>query len=149
MDNKLQDQIMSILNDVEDMNLATLRPDGYPQVTTVTFVNDGLALYFMTTEESQKVQNIDKNNKISLTVNRPYTDWQQIEGLSMGGTARFVNDPEEIERVGHLMFKKLPNLASFIPANDGNELAYLRIDPKIITVLDYKKGFGHTEEMVI
>lgn len=149
MDEKLQQQITSILNEVEDMTIATLRTDGYPQATTVTFVNDGLTLYFMTTEESQKVRNIDKNNKVSLTVNRSYTDWNHIEGLSMGGTASFVNDPEEIERIGHLMFKKHPDLASYIPAHDGNELAYIRVDPKIITVIDYKKGFGHTEQIEV
>jgi general stress protein 26 len=149
MDDRLQKQITSILNEVEDMTIATLRPDGYPQATTVTFVNDGLTLYFMTTEKSQKVQNIDKNNKVALTINRAYTDWNQIEGLSMGGTANFVSDPEEVERIGHLMFKKHPDLASFIPAYDGNELAYIRVNPKIITVLDYKKGFGHAEHVEV
>lgn len=145
MDQQHQDQITSILYDVDDMTLATQREDGFPQATTVTFVNDGLVLYFMTPEKAQKTRNIDKNNKVSLTVNRPYETWDQIEGLSMAGIARFVDDPEEKEKAGGLMFKKFPHLASFIPAHDDNELAYIRIDPKVISVLDYTKGFGHTE----
>ena len=83
MDTKLHDQITSILSEVEDMTIATIRPDGFPQATTVTFVNDGLILYFMTPENSQKVINIDKNKKVSLTVNRPYQTWDEIEGLHM------------------------------------------------------------------
>ena len=149
MDTKLHDQITSILNEVEDMTIATIRPDGFPQATTVTFVNDGLILYFMTPENSQKVINIDKNKKVSLTVNRPYNTWDEIEGLSMAGVAKFVNDPEEKTRAGGLMFKKLPELASYIPAAENVELAFIRIDPKIISVLDYKQGFGHTQHVEI
>ncbi len=145
MDQKLQNQILSILNDVDDMTIATQRADGFPQATTVTFVNDGLTLYFFTLEKAQKTRNIDKNNKVSLTINRAYKKWEEIEGLSMGGTASFVDGPEEKEKIGGLLFKKFPELAAFIPAYDENELAYIRVDPKVISVLDYKQGFGHNE----
>jgi len=145
MDNELHNQITAILNDVDDMTIATQREDGFPQATTVTFVNDGLTLYFMTPESAQKTTNIDKNNKVSLTINRAYKKWDEIEGLSMGATARFVDDPEEKEKIGGLLFKKFPQLASFIPAHDETDLAYIRVDPKVISVLDYKKGFGHSE----
>ena len=145
MDNELHKKITAILNDVDDMTIATQREDGFPQATTVTFVNDGLTLYFMTPESAQKTTNIDKNNKVSLTINRAYKKWDEIEGLSMGATARFVDDPEEKEKIGGLLFKKFPQLASFIPAHDETDLAYIRVDPKVISVLDYKKGFGHSE----
>ena len=145
MDRKLNDQILSILSDVDDMTIATQRADGFPQATTVTFVNDGLTLYFFTPEKAQKTQNIDKNNKVSLTINRPYKEWDEIEGLSMAGTASFVDDPEEKEKIGGLLFKKFPGLASYIPAYDESDLAYIRVDPKVISVLDYKQGFGHNE----
>jgi len=149
MDKELHDQIIAILNDVDDMTIATQRADGFPQATTVTFVNDDLTLYFMTPERAQKTSNIDKNNKVSLTINRAYKNWEEIEGLSMGATARFVDDPEEKEKVGGLLFKKFPQLASFIPAHDETDLAYIRVDPKIISVLDYKKGFGHSQAVEV
>ncbi len=145
MDKELHDQITSILNDVDDMTIATQRADGFPQATTVTFVNDGLTLYFFTPEKAQKTTNIDKNNKVSLTINRPYKKWDVFEGLSMGGIATFVDGPEEKEKIGGLLFKKFPNLASYIPAYDESDIAYIRVDPKVISVLDYKKGFGHNE----
>lgn len=145
MDQKLQDQIISILSDVDDMTIATQRADGFPQATTVTFVNDGLTLYFFTPEKAQKTHNIDKNNKVSLTINRAYKKWDEIEGLSMGGTASFVDGPEEKEKIGGLLFKKFPELAAYIPAYDESDLAFIRVDPKVISVLDYKQGFGHNE----
>ncbi len=44
MDQALRKQIISIIDDVQDMTIATVRDDGYPQATTVSYVNDGLTI---------------------------------------------------------------------------------------------------------
>ena len=41
MDPRLKQEILSILDDASDMTIATVRKDGYPQATTVSYVNDG------------------------------------------------------------------------------------------------------------
>ena len=46
MDYALRNQIEAILEKGRDLTLATIRPDGAPQATTVSYVNDGLAVYF-------------------------------------------------------------------------------------------------------
>ena len=62
----------------------------------------------------------------------------------MGATAEIVTDPAETARVGELMFAKYPQLqAMALP--DPKDFAFLKITPKIISVLDYTQGFGHTE----
>ena len=88
MNKELRDQIVSIIDDVNDMTIATVREDGFPQATTVSYVNDGLTIYFMTAEDAQKAKNIARNGKVSLTINRDYQNWNEIEGLSMGALAR-------------------------------------------------------------
>ena len=144
MDKKLQDQITSIIDDVDDMTIATIREDGYPQATTVSYVNDGLTVYFATAKNSQKANNIAKNNKVSLTIDRDYQHWNGIESLSMGAIAEPVNDTEEIEKVSSLMFEKFPEVTQY--AADGmNDVAFFRIQPKVISLLDYSREFGHTE----
>jgi nitroimidazol reductase NimA-like FMN-containing flavoprotein (pyridoxamine 5'-phosphate oxidase superfamily) len=40
------------------MTVATNRADGWPQATTVGYVNDGLTLYFLCDPESQKAQTL-------------------------------------------------------------------------------------------
>ncbi len=79
MDPTLEQEIVSILNEANDLTIATVREDGYPQATTVSYINDGLTIYF--------------------------------------GCA-----PTDME-----------------------ELVVFRITPEIISVLDYRKGFGHTD----
>jgi general stress protein 26 len=108
MDPLLKQEIVSILSDVNDMTIATVREDGYPQATTVSYVNDGLTIYFGCAAESQKAKNLARSAKVSLTVNLPYADWEEIQGLSIGGKAAPVTDSKEMDRVGQLMFGNFP-----------------------------------------
>jgi hypothetical protein len=62
----------------------------------------------------------------------------------MGATAEIVTDPAEIAHVDKLMFTKYPKLQAMAPL-DPKDFAFLKITPKVISVLDYTEGFGHTE----
>lgn len=145
MDETTRGQIISIIDDVDDMTIATVRDDGYPQATTVSYVNDGLTIYFGTATDAQKATNIARSNKVSLTVNRGYSNWGEIAGLSIGGLATIVTDPAEQQKVGELLFKKFPQIPEYASPADTENVALFRIDPIVISLLDYKKGFGHTE----
>jgi general stress protein 26 len=144
MDPALEQKIVSILNEANDLTIATVREDGYPQATTVSYVNEGLTIYFGCAAQSQKAKNIGHSAKVSLTVNLPYASWDEIRGLSIGGKAAPVTDPKEMDRVGRLMLRKFPQIARYAPT-DMEQLAVFRICPEIISVLDYRKGLGHTD----
>jgi general stress protein 26 len=144
MDPALEQEIVSILNEANDLTIATVREDGYPQATTVSYVNEGLTIYFGCAAQSQKAKNIERSAKVSLTVNLPYARWDEIRGLSVGGKAARVADPTEMDRVGQLMLREFPQIARYAPT-DIEQLAVFRITPEIISVLDYRKGFGHTD----
>jgi len=144
MDPVLTDEIISILDNAIDITIATVRQDGYPQATTVSYVNDGLKIYFGCAAESQKAKNLARIRKISLTVNLPYASWKEIRGLSIGGSAERVTDPQEMDQVSQLMFEKFPQIAGYAPA-ELEQIVLFRVTPEIISVLDYRKGFGHTD----
>lgn len=140
-----REQIVSIIDGIDDLTIATVREDGWPQATTVSYVNDGLVIYFGTGGSSQKARNIARCDKVSLTINRPYTTWDDIEGVSIGGRAARVADPEEERRVAALMFKKFPQIAQYADSPPDQTMAVFRIDPIVVSLLDYAKGFGHTD----
>ena len=122
-----------------------MRDDGYPQATTVSYASDGLTIYFGTTSDSQKARNIASNNKVSLTIDRPYASWDEIEGVSISGTATPVTDPAEQDKVGALLTKKFPQITDYLPPHmPPDALVIFRIEPRFISLLDYRKGFGHT-----
>ena len=144
MDRAPTREVISILEQANDMTIATVREDGYPQATMVSYVNDGLTIYFGCAAESQKAKNIARSDKVSLTVNLPYASWDEIRGLSIGGKAAPVPDRQERGRVGQLMFQKFPQIVQYAPT-DMEELMLFRVRPEVISVLDYRKGFGHTD----
>jgi nitroimidazol reductase NimA-like FMN-containing flavoprotein (pyridoxamine 5'-phosphate oxidase superfamily) len=140
MDPRLKQEILSILDEANDMTIATVRKDGYPQATTVSYINDGLKIYFGCAANSQKAKNLACDSKISLTVNLPYTSWNDIRGLSIGGRAECVSDPQ----ASQLMFEKFPQIAGYAPA-ELEDIVLFRVTPEVISVLDYRKGFGHSD----
>lgn len=148
MDSATREKIVAILAGAYDMTLATIRPDGYPQATTVGYVNDGVKIYFGTAADSQKARNIALCDKVSLTVTLPYDRWEEIQALSMGARAARVADAVEMAKVGRLMLKKFPQGADFGP-EEADSIAIFSISPVVVSVLDYRQGFGHTELVTV
>ena len=70
MDREIEVFVLQLLRQHNILTLATAREDGWPQATTVGYVNDGLTLYVGCGADSQKVRNIKRSNKVSLTTRR-------------------------------------------------------------------------------
>ena len=58
MNDETREKILALLDQHRIMTLATARLDGWPQATTVGYVNDGLTLYFLCAANSQKAGTI-------------------------------------------------------------------------------------------
>ena len=139
-------RIEKVLDNALDMVIATNRPDGYPQATTVAFIHDELTLYFGCHDTSQKADNIRLDPRVSGVINRPYSSWADIYGVSFAGLAAFVEDPGEIAKTGRLLKEKFPDIGNFLShATAQEDSALIRIDLKIVSLLDYQRGFGNTE----
>jgi nitroimidazol reductase NimA-like FMN-containing flavoprotein (pyridoxamine 5'-phosphate oxidase superfamily) len=147
MDATIRKQILSLLDEHRVMTLATLRPDGWPQATTVGYVNEGMTLYFLCGLESQKAQNLARDNRVSLTIDHDTPNIMAITGLSMAAHAFPVTDRAEAEKVLKLLPLKYPEQTEPFPLEmpKPGEVALFRVTPTVISVLDYSKGFGHTE----
>jgi nitroimidazol reductase NimA-like FMN-containing flavoprotein (pyridoxamine 5'-phosphate oxidase superfamily) len=136
--------ILELLKQHNIMSFATVRADGFPQSTTVGYANDGLDLYFCCDRVSQKVRNLRRSSKVSLTIDRDYKDFHRIKGLSMGARARVLSKPGEVTRAFELLARKFPEMRK-VPKEDLAATAFVKVTPKVISVLDYSKGFGHTD----
>jgi nitroimidazol reductase NimA-like FMN-containing flavoprotein (pyridoxamine 5'-phosphate oxidase superfamily) len=140
--------VLAMLASVHDMTLATVRSDGYPQATTVSYSNDGLTLFIGIGPDGQKARSIRGNNKVSLTITPPYRDWNHIKGLSISGTAEFVADADEMQHAADCMLRRFPqirSLATGTPSLPWQGAVFIKIVPQFISILDYEQGFGHTD----
>lgn len=137
--------IQKIYENQIKMTLATIRPDGFPHATIVAFAYDGLTTYFACDPDSQKVRNIRRSNKVSATIDGRYDDaWKHLNAISLGGIAEVLSDAREIEDAYHLLATRFKTMAE-MSENDIAEAAFVKVTPKIISVLNYDLGFGHSE----
>lgn len=60
--------VAELLASARLMALGVNRPDGWPQVTTVGYVADGLKLYFVIARDSQKFANIQADPRVSAAI---------------------------------------------------------------------------------
>lgn len=148
MDESLRHKILALLDQHRIMTIATLRPDGWPQATTVGYVNEGMTLWFLCGLESQKAKNLARDDRVSITIDHDTADLFAITGLSMAARARRVTDRAEAEKVIGMLPLKYPDAppaTANIKMPGPDEVALFRVQPEIISVLDYTKGFAHTD----
>ncbi len=146
MDDTIRKKILALLDQHRIMTIATLRPDGWPQATTVGYVNEGLTLYFLCGKESQKAANLARDGRVSLTIDHDTPDLMAITGLSMAAHAQAVTDRAEAEKVLRMLPQKYPEQAKPpVPMPTPDDVRIFRLRPTVISVLDYAKGFGHTD----
>ena len=146
MDNEIRRKILALLDQHRIMTVATLRPDGWPQATTVGYVNEGLVIYFLCGLNSQKARNLAHDDRLSLTIDHDTPDLMAITGLSMAARAQAVTDRAEAKKVLGMLPLKYPDappLPMKMPSPE--EVRLFRVTPIVISVLDYSKGFGHTD----
>ena len=146
MDEAIGKKILALLDEHRIMTVATLRPDGWPQATTVGYVNEGLTLYFLCGLDSQKAKNLARDNRISLTIDHDTANLMTIAGLSMAAHAHAVDDRAEADKVLRMLplkYPEAPPLPMKMPT--AEEVRLFRVAPTVISVLDYAKGFGHTD----
>jgi nitroimidazol reductase NimA-like FMN-containing flavoprotein (pyridoxamine 5'-phosphate oxidase superfamily) len=147
MDEIIRRKIHDVLGAHRIMTIATLRPDGWPQATTVGYVNEGLVLYFLCGLESQKAANIARDDRVSLTIDHDTPDIMRITGLSMAARARPVVNLAEGGRILGLLPGKYPEqtVPLPMPMPTAEQVRIFRVEPVVISVLDYSLGFGHTD----
>ena len=146
MDDAIRAKILRLLDEHRIMTIATLRRDGWPQATTVGYVSKGLTLYFLCGPDSQKARNLARDDRVSLTIDHDTADLMAITGLSMAARAQVVTDPAEANEILQLLPKKYPEIATPpVPMPKVEEVRVFRVTPVVISVLDYSKGFGHTD----
>jgi hypothetical protein len=155
---KLKDVVVRLLDEHRVMAIATNRPDGWPQATMTGYVNDVFMLYCFVARDSQKHANILRDPRVSIAIGSDAPHPTEIRGLSLAGRAAVVADPGEFDHVSRLRVGRFPEYAGLpppvlrqgavqriAPQPPSAGVVLLRIVPEIISVLDYSKGFGHSD----
>jgi PPOX class probable F420-dependent enzyme len=144
MQRAYKQKIVDLLDHHRIMTIATNRPDGWPQATVVSYANDGLIVYCTIGRDSQKYANIMRDPRVALAIANDYPQPLQIKGLSIAAHATEVSDQGERDHAADVLLKRYPEY-KVMPRPDPVAVPTLRLTPEFVSILDYSKGFGHTD----
>ncbi len=109
-------------------NVATIGPDGAPQVSPVWFEWDGTALIFGPVTTRQKRRNLQRDPRIALSIVDPENP---IRYLEIRGVARLVPDPES--EIALRLGKKYLGVDRFPYLQPGEERVQVLVEPSHVT----------------
>jgi nitroimidazol reductase NimA-like FMN-containing flavoprotein (pyridoxamine 5'-phosphate oxidase superfamily) len=144
MKSELRDLALRILGEHRIMTVATNRSDGWPQATVVAYANNGLLLYFFVARLSQKFANLKRDSRVSAAIGGDFTDPDAITGLSLAGNAEIVTEDGEYERAAGIFLDRFPEYTDW-PKPNPAIAPLMKITPTLLSVIDYSKGFGHSD----
>lgn len=130
------------------MHIATNDSDGMPCVRGVDFAvsESQNILYFVTRKDSRKVQQINANGSVAIAIDHDCPAWDDLQKLKYikgTGTAKIVEDPEEMQKAFGLLVQKLPFLENL--PGEPSDFVSVKVELKEVLVTDNTIGFGHTE----
>ncbi len=148
----LKETIIKYLGGHQGGTLSTIRPDGTPQASGISYVNIGLNLYFAMDPHSQKMKNIDHNPNVGFATFKDYHRWDRTRAVQLHGKCEVVTDKAEEEKVINLIVAKWPWCVEYESmmewAAKAGTVPYCKIIPKGIAYLDYPK-FGFNQYVVL
>ena len=93
------EEVESYLRASMKVQVASIGPDGAPHLTTLFYVVHDGKIAFWTYATSQKVKNLERDARITCLVETG-TDYFELAGVSVQGTAEIVRDEYRIREIG-------------------------------------------------
>ena len=153
MSAELAQQVGSFLAAHHVLSLATFGSSG-PHATNLFYACDELALVWVSDPDAQHSREIETDPRVAATVAPDYSDFANIRGLQITGTARRIVAEDEQTRYLVQMEARYPFLKRLAEGPTKLREAYARtgiyrLEPIRIVLIDNTKGFGHKETLVL
>jgi PPOX class probable F420-dependent enzyme len=94
-----EDEVEKFLDASLKVQVASIGVDGAPHLTTLFYVVHDGKIAFWTYGSSQKVKNLERDPRITCLVETG-TDYFELAGVSIQGTAEIVRDEDRIREIG-------------------------------------------------
>jgi PPOX class probable F420-dependent enzyme len=126
------------------VQVASIGPDGTPHLTTLFYVLHEGRIAFWTYASSQKVKNLERDPRLSCLVETG-SDYFELAGVSVQGTAEIVRDEDRIRQVGtavtHAMSGgvNLGDLGREIVENQVRKRVAIIVTPTKVASWDHRK----------
>jgi uncharacterized protein YhbP (UPF0306 family) len=129
-----------------------------PWAAPVFFAHDGFDLFFVTNPNSRHGKAIAAGSEVAGAVHASSSDWQQIKGLQMTGTAELLDDKQDLDTARKHYFSRYPFTEVFFRQQELLEpeirekaaaVRFYRFKPGKIVLVDNSVRFGFHGELIL
>jgi PPOX class probable F420-dependent enzyme len=99
------DEIVAFLDEQRTLQVASIDHDGAPHLVAMWFTFWDERVAFWTYAKSQKVLNLQRDPRITVMVESG-TTYGELRGVVIKGTARIVEDRDEVLRFGEKVYER-------------------------------------------
>jgi nitroimidazol reductase NimA-like FMN-containing flavoprotein (pyridoxamine 5'-phosphate oxidase superfamily) len=118
--------------------LSTIGPNGYPHSVPIGYFRLDDDIYLGCRDGTQKVKNIARNPKVSLTLESGST-MQDIKGVLIQGDATVYTDPENVLRLSREAARLRGVAEAAWPQEPRPGVAYIQVTPRRVISWDYSR----------
>jgi PPOX class probable F420-dependent enzyme len=140
-----ESELTQFLAEQMKVQVATVGGDGSPHLTTLFYaLDDQGRITFWTYASSQKIANIRRDPRVSVLV-EDGQDYFELRGVSINGTARLVEEYDEIKVLGARVMDRmsggadLGELGEQILASQARKRVGVVIEPERVASWDHRK----------
>ena len=129
------DELSAFLEDNLKVQVASIGKDGAPHLSTLFYVlHDGL-IAFWTYGRSQKIRNLERDPRVSALV-EDGTDYFELRGASINGTAEIVRDLDRIRDIGSAVATRMVGASSFEELGDlGRDEVERQVKKRVAVII--------------
>ena len=98
-------EVEAYLTSGRDLQVASINADGTPHLVTMWFALVEGDLCFWTYGRSQKIVNLQRDPRVTVLV-ADGDVYEKLRGVSVSGTARVIEDRDEVNAIGEAVFEK-------------------------------------------
>ena len=141
-------ELVDFLAENLKVQVATVGKEGTAHLTTLFYVVlDAGRVAFWTYDRSQKIRNLERDPRITCLV-EDGTDYFELRGASITGTAELVRDPERIFEIGSAVATRMVGAGSFEELGDlgaqevrrqATKRVAVIVTPEHISTWDHRK----------
>ena len=100
-----EDEIHTFLHEKRTMSMATIGPGGRIHLVAMWYGFVDGAIGFETKTKSQKVQNLRRDNRLTVLV-EDGLKYEELRGVEMAGWGEVIDDPDQLFQLGVSVFER-------------------------------------------
>tara|TARA_B100000959_G_scaffold35484_1_gene33930 strand:- start:1147 stop:1662 length:516 start_codon:yes stop_codon:yes gene_type:complete len=155
---ELKERLQLFLNEHNTLTIATRNTQSIWAATVFYIADTEMNLYFLSSDKTRHIQDIESNNEVAITIYQDVSDWQSIQGVQATGHVSHVGEDNKSSVLNqyitkYIFLKELLNN----PKDEQEEriaqqfktISLFKLKPFYYRIIDNSIEFGYKQEITL